>query len=104
MPPSVITSRANPRVKQLRAAFAGKARLADGLVAIEGENLIREAIRSGVAPRTVFLSERAIAPGWFPSGVEILRLSDPLFASAVDTPAPQGVAALVEPPQWQWNA
>ena len=36
-PPSpVVSSRSNSRVKQLRAAFAGQARLSGGLVAIEG--------------------------------------------------------------------
>jgi TrmH family RNA methyltransferase len=42
-----ITSRANPRVRQLRAAVAGNSRLANGLVAIEGDHLIEEALRSG---------------------------------------------------------
>lgn len=104
MPSTLITSRDNQRVKQLRAAFAGNARLADGLVAIEGENLIREAIRSGIALRTVFLKERTIAPGWFPNGVEVLRLADDVFTSAVDTQSPQGIATLIEPPRWQLEA
>jgi TrmH family RNA methyltransferase len=101
MPSPVITSRANPRVKQLRAAFAGNVRLADGLVAIEGENLIREALRSGIALRTVFLSEHTAAPSWLPRDLETLYLADSIFGSAVDTQSPQGIAALVEPPQWQ---
>ena len=33
MPATFVTSRANPRVKQLRAAFAGHARLSGGLYA-----------------------------------------------------------------------
>jgi len=104
VPASLITSRANPRVKQLRAAFAGGARLADGLVAIEGENLIREAIRSGIALRTAFLSERTSAPTWLPCDVEVMYLADAIFASAVDTQSPQGIAALIEPPQWQLDS
>ena len=43
----VISSRTNARVKQLRAAFAGHARLSGGMVAIEGEHLLEEALRSG---------------------------------------------------------
>ncbi len=105
MPAPLITSRANPRVKQLRAAFAGNARMADGLVAplvaIEGENLIREAMRSGIALHTVFLNEHITAPSWLSRDVEILHLADAIFASAVDTQSPQGIAALVAPPQWQ---
>ncbi len=47
----VISSRANARVKQLRGAFAGQARLSGGLVAIEGEHLLEEALRSGMVLR-----------------------------------------------------
>jgi len=101
MPSALITSRANPRVKQLRAAFAGNPRLADGLVAIEGENLIREAIRSGITLRAIFLSEHTAPPSWLSNDVETLYLADAVFASAVDTQSPQGIAALIEPPQWQ---
>ena len=97
----VITSRANPRVKQLRAAFAGNARLADGLFAIEGENLIREAIRSGIVLRTLFVSEHASLRDELPLNVEAIRLADDIFASTVDTQSPQGIAALIEPPQWK---
>lgn len=104
MPSPVITSRANPRVKQLRAAFAGNARLADRLVAIEGENLIHEAIRSGIALHTVFVSEHASPPDEVSGVVEIIHLADDIFASSVDTQSPQGIAALIEPPQWQLDA
>src|SRR5437763_7481306 len=94
----VISSRANARVKQLRAAFAGQARLSDGLVAIEGEHLVDEAVRSGVRFTAVFVSE-----GWqkkVPPGVEVVRLKEDVFRSAVETQAPQGVAALLAPPKF----
>jgi TrmH family RNA methyltransferase len=104
MPSPVITSRANPRVKQLRAAFAGNARLAQGVVAIEGENLIREAMRSGIALHAIFLSEHTTQPSWVPCGVEAIRLADDIFASAVDTQSPQGIAALIEPMRWEIEA
>jgi RNA methyltransferase, TrmH family len=101
VPASLIASRANPRVKQLRASFAGNPRLAGGLIGVEGENLIREALRSGIALRIVFLSESTVAPAWLPRGVETLHLADALFAAAVDTQSPQGIAALIEPPHWE---
>jgi len=101
MPSALITSRDNQRVKQLRAAFSGNARLADGLVAIEGENLIREAIRSSIALHTIFLSEHTPEPSWFPRDTELLLLADSIFTSTVDTQSPQGIAALLSPPQWQ---
>jgi TrmH family RNA methyltransferase len=104
MPALVLTSRANPRVKQLRAAFAGNARLSGGLVAIEGEHLLQEALRSGLPIKTIFLSERIDAPNWLPRGVEILHLADETFTSVVDTQHPQGIAALLIPPRWEMDS
>ena len=94
----VITSRANARVKQLRAAFAGQPRLASGLIAIEGEHLLAEALRSGQALKTIFVSERKEVPAFVPSGLEIIRLATDVFQSCVETQAPQGIAALLVPP------
>jgi TrmH family RNA methyltransferase len=95
---TVISSRANARVKQLRAAFAGQSRLSGGLVAIEGEHLLEEALRSGIVLKTVFVSERRETPKIVPQGVETLVLADEVFASVVETQSPQGVAALILPP------
>jgi TrmH family RNA methyltransferase len=100
-PPTLLTSRANPRVKQLRAAFAGNARLAGGLIAIEGQHLLQEALRSGLVFKTIFLSENYEVSGLLPRGVEIMRLAEDVFASAVDTQQPQGTAALLIPPVWK---
>jgi TrmH family RNA methyltransferase len=97
----IITSKANGRVKQLRAAFAGNARLAEGLVAVEGEHLLEEALRSGLTLKTVFVREGRRAPEGLPERVEVVRLSEEVFASAVETQSPQGVAALVVPPVWE---
>jgi TrmH family RNA methyltransferase len=94
----VISSRANARVKQLRGAFAGQARLSAGMVAIEGEHLLEEALRSGMVLKTVFVSERREVPEMVPRGVEVLRLTEEVFGSVVETQAPQGIAALLVPP------
>jgi TrmH family RNA methyltransferase len=98
MGPEVISSRANPRVKQLRAAFQGHARLSGGMVAIEGDHLLEEALRSGMVLKTVFVSERREVPKIVPRGVEVMRLTDEVFGSVVETQSPQGVAALMVPP------
>jgi TrmH family RNA methyltransferase len=97
---TLVTSRANPRVKQLRAAFGGNAKLSGGLVAIEGEHLLQEALRSGLVFKTIFLSERRNVPECIPGNVERMELSEEVFASAVDTRSPQGIAALLVPPVW----
>src|ERR1700678_4819117 len=97
-PEMVVSSRANARVKQLRAAFEGRARLSGGLIAIEGDHLLQEALRSGMVVKTVFVSERREVPRIVPRGVEVLRLTDDVFGSVVETQSPQGVAALLVPP------
>jgi len=97
---TAISSRTNTRVKQLRAAFTGHDRLSGGLVAIEGEHLLEEALRSGIVPRIVFLTEEQEAPAALPHTVEIVRLTSDVFASAVETRSPQGIAALIQPPEY----
>jgi RNA methyltransferase, TrmH family len=97
-PEMVVTSRANARVKQLRAAFQSHARLSGGMVAIEGDHLLEEAIRSGMVLKTVFVSDSRTVPRVVPRGVEVLRLSEEVFGSVVETQSPQGVAALMVPP------
>src|SRR5271155_183291 len=97
-PEIVVSSRANARVKQLRAAFQGHARLSGGMVAIEGDHLLEEALRSGMVLKTVFVSERREVPKIVPRGVEVLRLAEEVFGSVVETQSPQGVAALMVPP------
>lgn len=94
----IVRSRANARVKQLRAALAGQARLASGLIGLEGEHLLEEALRSGQALKTVFVSERRELPAFVPRMVEVVRLAEDVFASAVETQTPQGLAALLVPP------
>ncbi len=95
---NVIASRSNARVKQLRGAFAGHARLSGGLVAIEGNHLLEEALRSGMVLKTIFLAEHRTLPPYVPSSIEVLRLSEEVFDSIMDTRSPQGVAALMVPP------
>ncbi len=95
-----IESRQNARVKGLRQAFHDAAPTHQGLVAVEGMHLLEEAIRAGLRLETVFFSESALprAHKLLPqlsAHTEALLLPDEVFASAVPTETPQGVAALV---------
>jgi TrmH family RNA methyltransferase len=99
-----ITSRTNARVKALRAAFSGEARRPGDLVGIEGEHLIAEALRSGMELEAVFIREGSEAVLDRPSlaGLpthNLVVLSPDVFASAVDTVSPQGIAATVAIPE-----
>ncbi|HTV64511.1 MAG TPA: RNA methyltransferase [Bryocella sp.] len=95
-----IDGRHNSQVKELRRLFREAAPNQRGDVAIEGMHLVEEVIRSGLRLSTVFLSEsaRERAHKLLPqlsSHTEALLLPDDVFASAVPSETPQGVAALV---------
>ena len=48
-------------------------------MAIEGDHLLEEALRSGMVLKTVFVSERREVPKIVPRGVEVLRLTEDVF-------------------------
>ena len=106
---SIVQSRQNARVRELRAAFARTSRDIPEVIGIEGEHLLAEALRSGLRLRTVFLradpdrSEtalRLLERLAIPAAVPIVSLNEAVFRSAVDTESPQGIAALAETPQF----
>ncbi len=59
---SIVQSRQNARVRELRAAFARAGRDPAEAIALEGEHLLAEALRSGLRLRTVFVRARSPAP------------------------------------------
>ena len=94
-----IEGRHNALVKELRQAFSRCELTSDGYCAIEGFRILDEAIRSGLRFRAVFFSESAAVRAekllsQLGAQVETLLLPDKLFAGAVPSDAPQGVAAL----------
>jgi TrmH family RNA methyltransferase len=95
-----IEGRHNPLLKELRAAFAHGELTDAGYCAVEGLRIVEEAIRSGIRFRALFFGESATAKAeklltQIGSHVETFLLPDKLFASAVPSESPQGVAALV---------
>jgi TrmH family RNA methyltransferase len=108
---SIVQSRQNARVRELRAAFARSPRDGTEVIGIEGEHLLAEALRSGLRLRTVFLradpdrrdtSLRILERLALPAAVPIVSLNPAVFSSAVDTESPQGIAALLEPPHFSF--
>jgi TrmH family RNA methyltransferase len=99
-----ITSKSNAKVKALRAAFDGKAAKAGDLLGLEGEHLIAEAMRSGLALETVYVragNERVLGRTTLRGlkAKQTILLSADVFASAVETESPQGIAATVTIPE-----
>ncbi|ACO31973.1 MULTISPECIES: RNA methyltransferase [Acidobacterium] len=109
----IVQSRHNSRVKELRAAFSHPGKGERGYIALEGELLLAEALRSGLAPAAVFIRsgqwealERVAAKAPSRAALdtaEILELPADIFSSAVDTESPQGIAALLAPPRFDWD-
>ena len=98
-----VEGRHNALVKELRKAFAHGDLTDDGHCAIEGMRILEEAIRSGLKFRAVFFNSSALAKAerllpQLAAHVETLLLPDKLFATAVPSDSPQGVAALVRCP------
>jgi len=105
-----IESRHNPRLKELRRALSTPGSHADGLIGIEGPNLIQEALRAGLAFSSLFVAQESprllngFADGLALSpGVEIFSVPRDLLSAALSTESPQPIAALVAPPAWTWK-
>ena len=95
-----VEGRHNSALKELRQAFHRAELTATGECAVEGFRIIEEAIRSGLKLRSMFVSEsgQQRAARLLPqigSHVETLLVPDKLFATAVPSENPQGLAALV---------
>lgn len=102
----IVQSKQNARLKQLRRALSRNARDASGLAAIEGPNLLREALSAHLKLDCVFAAqghEHLLDPLHLPPETEILLMPRSLLVSALDTETPQPVAALLEPPAWTWR-
>lgn len=89
------------RVKELRAGFAHQSKTEHGHIAIEGEHLLLEAVAARLNISAVFVrqgSEHYLDRLQLSESADVLSLPADIFASAVRTESPQGVAALVNPP------
>ncbi len=105
-PPDPIRSRQNARLKDLRLRTLRPDYASDGLVAIEGEHLLLEAVRSGLRVDTLFLREDRQTRKDLPVFANALTFT--VAADALDhacaTESPQGIAALVEMPRWSFDS
>ena len=101
-----MESRQNARVKELRAGLSRGMKTAHDHIAVEGLHLLQEAVKSGLKLDTVFVQEghEELAQEFASIDAEILILTHDVFLSAAMTEHPQGVAALVEAPQFQMQS
>ena len=97
----IVQSRQNARVKELRAALRKGEKTESGLIALEGQHLVEEALRSSLRIPTIFLRSGSVSVADklpLQPNTEVLELLPDIFASAVTTESPQPIAALAEAP------
>jgi TrmH family RNA methyltransferase len=105
MPLRIVQSKQNSRLKELRRLLAHPAQQADSLAAIEGPNLLEEALRAGLRVDAVFVAQGAeglLEALPLPPQTEVLLAPRELLDSALSTETPQPIAALIEQPAWNW--
>jgi TrmH family RNA methyltransferase len=102
-PVETIRSRHNARLKDLRQRLLHPGDAADNRIAIEGEHLLLEAIRSGLEIESIFLREDRVSQPLLQNigGRRTFVVAADAFNHACITESPQGIAAIVSLPQWR---
>ena len=95
-----LISDQNPLLKEVRRLARTGSPGEEGTVLAEGPHLLDEAVRSGIEIRAVILAESAGSIERDFRGARVVRVPDALFARLASTGSPQGVLALVRPPEW----
>jgi RNA methyltransferase, TrmH family len=104
---TVISSRSNPRIKQIRALKQRKNRQASGLFFVEGIRHVGEAVESGAHIESIYYAPehltssfgRSLIQGQRELGIPCYQTSAEVFDSISDKENPQGILALVAQPQ-----
>ncbi|MGO9094848.1 MAG: TrmH family RNA methyltransferase [Bryobacteraceae bacterium] len=103
--PQILTSPANPLLKEVRRANARGSTTQDGYCLAEGFHLLEEALRSKCEIQAVLATPAALPAVESrlggQTGPRVFVLDDRLFQSVSGTEATQGVLALVRPPVWK---
>ena len=100
----IITSAANPVLKDVRRALTRGALTAEGYAVAETFHLLEEALRSGCEAPVVLAAESMEAAVdrllRRRSEVRVMLVADRIFNGLTSTESSQGVIALVRPPVW----
>lgn len=102
--PEIISSAANPLLKDVRRAIARGGLTEEGYLVAETFHLLEEALRSDCAVRVVLCAE-SVQPAVEShvkrlAGLRVAVVADALFPYISGTESSQGVIALVRPPVW----
>ena len=101
----VITSNTNNQITLLRKLQTDKKyRVAEGKYCIEGERLVKEAIRFGKQILAIYVAQSAQGKFTFDVDCEPIVVADNVFASISQTVNSQGVVAVLALPQAKLQA
>lgn len=102
--PEILTSPANPLLRDVRRAIVRGALTQQGFCVAETFHLLEEALRSDCEVKTVLAAESVQSAVETHvrrlMGVHVVVLADPLFQKLAGTESSQGVIALVRLPTW----
>jgi TrmH family RNA methyltransferase len=88
----VITSTANPRVKDLVGLRKARERRASGRYAVEGRRELERCVAAGVEVEAIWwCPDLGARPDWFPAGIEVVEVSRPVFERISGREGPDGV-------------
>jgi TrmH family RNA methyltransferase len=104
---AILTSRSNPRIKEIRALRQRKARDDRGLFLVEGIRHVGEAVEAGAEIETICFAPdqltssfaRQLVEAQQAVGVTCLELSPEVFASLAEKDNPVGILAVVRQPR-----
>ena len=101
----MLTSPANPLLKDVRRAVARGGLTNQGYLVAETFHLLDEALRSDLDVKVILAAESVLASVRDRvrrlSGIRIAVVDDDAFQKLADTETSQGVIALVVPPSWK---
>jgi TrmH family RNA methyltransferase len=97
----VLTSPANPILKDVRRAIARGGLTDDGYLVAETFHLLEEALRGDLEVKAILAAEsvRDRLPGH--AGIRLVVVADSLFQKLADTESSQGVITLANPRAWK---
>ncbi len=94
-----LSSAQNPLIKRLRSLKDKKAREELGLMLVEGEKMMREALSCGLHPETALIDKEeagrfsALAEALSGAGAEVFAVPGHILSAVCDTKTPQGACA-----------
>lgn len=109
---SEITSATNPKIKAIKKLEQKRQRDREGLFVIEGFHLVEEAIQHHAEIEMILYTDTADQTqlagielmlqqntAELPSSIEIITITDSILTTLSQTPAPQGILAILKQPK-----